>query len=265
MTMSGEILAAGVIFAAGAAIAGLVFLLRDRWSLDVKSRVLGYRDTYEPLFADLWSDEMHRRMTALVVAQRVARSRSAARGLADVLISFIRRRLAMASDDGSLEDIRLALTILGSRAVRGAQAESRQRIDLSGIHFRAAKLSGVNLSGFRLAQCKFDDCLLVGAKLTQADLSGASLCGADLKGADLRDADFSEGDLAGADFTGARIGGACLSNANVGGAILTDAAGLTQEQLDQAFGDTDTAVPERLRFTPGRVQRTRNRAPSQSP
>jgi uncharacterized protein YjbI with pentapeptide repeats len=205
---------------------------------------------------------MHRRLTALVVAQRVARSRSAARGLADVLISFIRRRLAVAGGkDTSYEDVRLALTILGTQAVRRAQAESRQNIDLSGINFRGAKLSGVTLSGFRLAQCNFDGCLLAGAKLARADLSGASLQGADLHGSDLRGADFSEGDLSGADFTNARVRGTNFTNANVGGAILTDADGLEQEQLDRAFGDTDTAIPERLRFTPGRVQRARNRAP----
>jgi hypothetical protein len=262
MTTNVEIVAAIAIFLAGAALALLAFWLRERSRLDAKARVLGYRDTYEPLFADLWSDEMHRRLTALVVAQRVATSRGAARGLADVLISFIRRRLGDgAGRDASHEDVRLALTILGSRAVRQAQAESRQNVDLSGIHFRAAKLSGINLSGFRLSQCNFSDCLLAGAKLSRADLSGAALCGVDFRGADLRDADFSEGDLEGADFTGARVGGASFANANVGGAILTDAMGLTQEQLDQAFGDTDTAVPERLRFTPGRSQRARSRAP----
>jgi hypothetical protein len=261
MTTNTEIAIAVLIFVAGVALAVLALWLRDRWSADVKTRVLGYRDTYEPLFADLWSDEMHRRLAALVVAQRVARSRAAARGLADVLISFIRRRLAAgASKDLGLEDVRLALTILGTSAVRQAQAESRQNIDLSGINFRGAKLSGVNLSGFRLAQCVFDDCLLADARLGRADLSGASLCGADLHGADVRGADFSEGDLSGADLTNARVAGANLTNANVGGAILTDAIGLDQEQIDRAFGDTDTAVPERLRFTPGRPQRGRNRA-----
>jgi uncharacterized protein YjbI with pentapeptide repeats len=71
---------------------------------------------------------------------------------------------------------------------------------------------------------------------------------------------MSEGDLSGADLTGARVGGANFANVNVGGAILSETLGLTQEQLDQAFGDTDTAVPERLRFAPGRPQRLRNRA-----
>jgi len=261
MTLNTEIAIAVLIFIAGAAVAALVFWLREYSDAGAKARVLGYRDTYEPLFADLWSDEMHRRLTALVVAQRMARSRNAARGLADVLISFIRRRLASASDP-SFEDVRLALTILGTRAVRSAQGESRQTIDLSGINFRGAKLSGVNLREFRLAQCNFDECLLAGAKLARTDLTGASLRGTVFQGADLRDSDLSEADLSGADLTGARVGGANFTNVNVGGAILSETPGLTQEQLDQAFGDTDTAVPERLRFTPGRPQRVRNRVPN---
>jgi|GEM_PF-2827669 len=259
MTLNTEIAIAVLIFVAGATIAVLVLWLRERSDAGAKTRVLGYRDTYEPLFADLWSDEMHRRLTALVVAQRMARSRSAARGLADVLISFIRRRLAAAGSGESFEDVRLALTILGTRAVRSAQGESRQTIDLSGINFRGARLSGVNLREFRLAQCNFDECLLAGAKLKRTDLTGASLRGTVFQGADLRDSDLSEADLSGADLTGARVGGANFTNVNVGGAILSGTPGLTQEQLDQAFGDTDTAVPERLRFAPGRPQRLRNR------
>ena len=115
MTMNTEIAIAVLIFIAGAAIAALVFWLRERSDAGAKARVLGYRDTYEPLFADLWSDEMHRRLTALVVAQRMARSRSAARGLGDVLISFIRRRLAAAGSDASYEDVRLMLEKMADR------------------------------------------------------------------------------------------------------------------------------------------------------
>jgi uncharacterized protein YjbI with pentapeptide repeats len=172
-------------------------------------------------------------------------------GLADVLISFLRRRLAGEAKDG-FDDVRLALSILSSRAVRRGG-----RLDLSGIDFQGAALAGIDLSGFRLAQCVFDRCRLAGAKLADADLGGASLVGADLNGADLRRADFSESDLSDADFTAARIGSANFTNANIGGTILAGAIGLTQEQLDQAFGDSGTAVPERMRFVPSRAQRPR--------
>ena len=84
------------VFVAGAGAAALIFWLRER--ADAQKRVTEYRDIYEPLFADLWSNEMHKRLAALFVAQRVARTRSAAKGLASVLISFIRRRLAGESE-----------------------------------------------------------------------------------------------------------------------------------------------------------------------
>jgi uncharacterized protein YjbI with pentapeptide repeats len=245
------------VFVLGAAVAAGILILRERMS--GQRRVLAYRDTYEPLFADLWSNEMHRRLAALFVAQRTATSRSGAAGLASVLTSFIRRRLSADAVDGeSYEDVRLALSILSARAVRQAQAESGQALDLSGMDFRGASLAGVDLAGFRLTQCVFDRCRMAGTKLAGADLSGASMVGTDFHGADLRRADFSEADLSDADFTAARVAGANFTNANIGGAILAEAAGLVQEQLDQAFGDGGTAVPERMRFVPGRSQRRRD-------
>lgn len=252
-----QILIVVAVFVVGAGLAVAAMLVRER--MGSQRRVLAYRDTYEPLFADLWSNEMHRRLAALFVAQRTATTRGGAAGLASVLISFVRRRLSAEATDGeSYDDVRLALSVLSGRAVRQAQSDSGQSLDLSGIDFREAVLSGVDLSGFRLAQCNFDRCRLAGAKLTGADLSGASLMAADFHGADLRRADFSEADLTDADFSGARVGAANFTSANIGGAILAEASGLSQEQLDQAFGDGGTAVPERMRFVPGRSQRRRD-------
>jgi len=245
------------VFAAGGAAAAVAMLLRERWNAQAQSRVSAIRDSFEPLFADLWSDEMHRRLAALLVAQRIARSSRNARGLGSVLISFVRRRLS-ASDEGDVhDDVRLALTLLSSKAVRRALAEGGQGLDLSGIDFRGASLAGINLQGFRLAQCIFDHCRLAGARLAGCDLSGASLVSADLSDADLRRADLSEADLSEADFTRAKVARANFTNSNIGGTILSEADGLVQEQVDQAFGDSGTALPERMRFVPGRVQRPR--------
>jgi hypothetical protein len=246
-----QILIAVGVFAAGALAAALVFILRER--ADPQKRVSEYRGTYEPLFADLWSDEMHRRLAALFVAQRTARSRASARGLGSVLISFIRRRLASESD--SVDDVRLALTILSSGAVRAAQEENGQGLDLSGIDFRGAALGGIDLSGFRLSQSVLDHCRLAGARLADADLAGASLVGADLTGADLRRADLSDADLSEAVLTAARVNAANFTSTNIGGAILAETQGLIQEQLDAAFGDSETAVPERMRFVPSQRAR----------
>jgi uncharacterized protein YjbI with pentapeptide repeats len=247
------------VFVAGAGIAALVFWLREH--ADAQKRVTEYRDVYEPLFADLWSNETHKRLAALFVAQRVARTRSAAKGLASVLISFIRRRLAGESESGeNYEDVRLALTILGTNAVRAAQAQAGQDIDLGGIDFRGATLTGADLSGFRLVQCNFDRCLLAGAKLADADLSGASLVGANLQNADLRRANLSEADVSEADFSRARVNAANFSNVNISGTILAEAQGFIQDQLDLSYGDSETALPERMRFVAGRTRPRRSGA-----
>jgi uncharacterized protein YjbI with pentapeptide repeats len=241
------------VFIAGVAIAALIFWLRERG--DVQKRVTEYRDVYEPLFADLWSNEMHRRLAALFVAQRVSQSRASAKGLASVLISFIRRRLTGDAEPGeNYEDVRLALTILSTNAVRAAQAQAGQDIDLGGIDFRGATLTGADLSGFRLVQCNFDHCLLAGARLADADLSGASLFGANLQNADLRRANLSDADVSEADFSRAKVNAANFSNVNISGTILADVQGFIQDQLDLAFGDSETALPERMRFVAGRTR-----------
>lgn len=250
-----QLLIALALFIAGIVVAALVFVLRERWNAGAQRRVTEYRDTYEPLFADLWSDEMHRRLAALFVAQRTAQSRASARGLGSVLISFIRRRLAAEAAGDSYDDVRLALTILSTGAVRQAQMESGQGLDLSGLDFRGAAMGGINLEGFRLAQSILDRCRLTGAKLADADLSGASLVGTDLSGADLRRADLSDADLSEAVLSGARVNAAKFTSTNIGGTILADTQGLIQEQLDAAFGDSETAVPERMRFVPSQRAR----------
>ncbi len=244
------------VFVAGIAITALVFWLRERGN--AQSRVTEFRDIYEPLFADLWSDEMHKRLAALFVAQRTARSRGAARGLASVLISFIRRRLAQDAGEGeNYEDVRLALNILSSSAVRSAQSSLGQPIDLGGIDFRGAALFGADLHGFRLAQCRLDHCQLASANLADTDLTGASMVGTNLQGADLRRADLSEADVSEADFSRAKVNAANFSNVNISGTLLADVTGFIQDQLDLTFGDSETALPERMRFVASRAQRRR--------
>ena len=259
MTLPIQIAIVAAVFLAGAGIAALILWLRD--SGNAQKKVTEYRDVYEPLFADLWSDEVHRRLAALFVAQRVARSRGAAKGLANVLISFIRRRLSQPPQYAdSYEDVRLAIDILGTGAVRKAQEAAGQNIDLGGIDFRGMALFGVDFEDFRLAQCNLDRCQLASAKLVDTDLSGASLVGANLQNADMRRADLSEADVSEADFSRARLNGANFSNVNISGAILADAQGFIQDQLDLAFGDSETALPERMRFVAGRTRPRRTGA-----
>jgi hypothetical protein len=222
------------------------------------------RTMLEPTLAGLWSAEMEKRMTALVLTQRLAKLRSEAGGIGHILIAFVRHRLSVPGDprtEDGYEDVKLALAILGTRAVRAAQGETQQGIDLSGVSFHGISLHGIDFVEFRLAGCTFDRCQMGGAKLMRADLSGSSMVAADLTGANLTGADLSGADLTGADFTEAVLRGARLNSANISGAVLVDTTGLEQKQLDEALGDSDTAVPEHFRFVPVRAQRPRSEPP----
>jgi hypothetical protein len=123
-------------------------------------------------------------------------------------------------------DIQAALTVLG----RLRRRPGVSRGDLTGAHLNRAQLGGADLTGATLG----------GAHLTRAFLGGAHLTLAWLKGADLTLAW-----LKGADLTLAWLKGADLTGAWLGGVDLTDALGLTQEQLDSAFGNARTKLPDR--------------------
>jgi hypothetical protein len=93
--------------------------------------------------------------------------------------------------------------------------------------------------------------LLAGASIREANLSGASLNGADLSGAHLERVDLSgaflqRADLSGAQLNSADLSGAFLHGARLGGAHLSQTVGLTQAQLDTAYGDAATQIPNGL-------------------
>jgi hypothetical protein len=86
------------------------------------------------------------------------------------------------------------------------------------------------------------------AKLDQATLIEANLQGALLTDADLSDARLEKADLRGANLCNAKLSfaalnGVRLEGANLCGADLRHAKGLTQAQINQALGDSSTALP----------------------
>ena len=92
---------------------------------------------------------------------------------------------------------------------------------------------------------------LVSASLVHADLRGAHLIGAYLIGAYLGFANLSGANLRGAhlsraDLRGAALIDADLLDANLGFANLSGAKNLTQTQLDEACGNSNTKLPEGL-------------------
>lgn len=92
---------------------------------------------------------------------------------------------------------------------------------LAGARLRKAKLNGANLQMAMLAGAD-----LRGSDLESADLSHAMLVGTNLSGAN----------LAKTNFEGAMLLGAQMEGARIDGADFTNAAFLTQKQVDEACG-----------------------------
>ena len=88
--------------------------------------------------------------------------------------------------------------------------------------------------------------LLDQATLTEANLTGAILTDADLSDARLENSDLRGANLSGASLAYATLSGARLDGANLCGADLRLAQGLTQAQIERAFGDRRTALPSNL-------------------
>ena len=105
-------------------------------------------------------------------------------------------------------------------------------------------LEGADLNHHKLMKAR-----LQGARLAGADLSFAYLMRADLSGADLSEVDFTSAVLSEANLHGADLRDADLTEAYLCGVDLSQALNLTCDQLDLAYLDRETRLPEYLRIT----------------
>jgi hypothetical protein len=120
------------------------------------------------------------------------------------------------------------------------------RAFLSEANLTEAFLPRANLTGARLVEANLTRALLVQADLTGTVLVGADLTGAGLGGANLTDALLGEANLTHAYLGEADLTEADLDGANLTGANLERAKGITQEQVDAAYGDGETTLPTGL-------------------
>jgi uncharacterized protein YjbI with pentapeptide repeats len=117
------------------------------------------------------------------------------------------------------------------------------RTDLRGARLDEADLQEISLTAADLRGADLRGAFLVTANLREADLRGADLSmGTDLRGAYLEGADFQLTLLQGADLRRATLVRANLRWANLPGADLRGAIGITEEQLQDTFGDDTTRL-----------------------
>jgi dsDNA-binding SOS-regulon protein len=144
-------------------------------------------------------------------------------------------------------------------------AANLSRADLDAVRLGSANLFGADLNYSNLSCANLSRANLSNANLYLADLSGANLSCANLTEAELYfanlvGANLNFANLSGAKLYDANLDGADLSGAILIGAYLEGAAGLTREQIESAWIDERTALPEDLeKVKPGILERQRLR------
>ncbi len=162
-------------------------------------------------------------------------------------------------------DVQAVMKAIGTRneAKVKLEKESGYTLNLSGSYLRNQRLSELNLSGIQFESANLSGAVLMRTNLSKAWLHEASLSGANLSGANLSGAllvqtdlsstrasfvDFSKSSMTAADLTdsevhGAKFEGAMFAKTNLSGTIFykdgVQAEGLTERQIALAV-----AIPE---------------------
>ena len=142
-----------------------------------------------------------------------------------------------------LEGAHLEGAYLGEAHLGGA--------DIGMAHLNGALLGEAHLERAFLGRARLEGADLEGAHLERAFLRGAHLEGAGLRWAYLEGVDLVWANLEGADLGWANLKSADLSRCHMArtrlrSADFTDCATLTQQAVNQAFGDAATVLPEHL-------------------
>ncbi|MBI3301769.1 MAG: pentapeptide repeat-containing protein [Deltaproteobacteria bacterium] len=122
-------------------------------------------------------------------------------------------------------DIQAILTVLGRRTRTYKRGED-QSLDLRETDLRGAKLESAHLEGADFYKAHLEKAILVRVHLDDASLIGTHLEGAYLQGA--------------------RLKGVLIEGAHLESGGLKGVTGLTQKQINSAYGDEDTSLPDDL-------------------
>lgn len=140
--------------------------------------------------------------------------------------------------------------------LEGAQLENAylgwaklQEAQLIGTRLMGAKLGRARLEGADLMRAQLDGAFLMNARLERAFLMEGQLSGADLREAHLQGADLRYSLVNGANLHSANLRSADLrhwvcARASLRSADFSNSKNLTQEQINSAFGDSTTILPE---------------------
>ena len=120
---------------------------------------------------------------------------------------------------------------------------------LRGAHLEEANLKRASLKKANLRKANLRGADLSEADLTEADLSEADLSNANLSQANLSEAQFFECNLDGVIFKNANMTNMKINRTSFCGADLTEAQNIPVNELNLAFINRDTKLPEYLSIT----------------
>jgi uncharacterized protein YjbI with pentapeptide repeats len=163
--------------------------------------------------------------------------------------------------DANLQGVNLNGTNLQGVNLKGANLQGAflnqanlQRAELWGAELQKAKLqrakleravlNGAELQGATLDGANLEYAYLWYVNLQQAQLKNTNLEGAFLNGAELQGATLDGANLKGAFLNRANLEGVLLDVAYLKGADLSEAKNLESWQLETAFGDSTTLLPD---------------------
>ncbi len=177
-------------------------------------------ERYARAMALLGDDKIEVKLGGIYALERLARESERDHGpIMEVLAAFVREN-ARWNESGAAParteaDVQAILTVIGRRHAPFDRAETH--LDLHGTALSRAYLPYAHLAG---------------AQLYESNLDGALLQGANLRGAWCWKSSWA---------------GAVLDGAHLEGADLTGASGLTLEQIQSAYRDSATKLPDHLR------------------
>lgn len=240
----------GLVLAVGAFYTGRTFALNREGQITER-----FTRAVEQLGND---EKLDVRLGGIYALERIARdSRTHYEPAIEVLSAFLREHADWRPPGN--EELRLPDDLQAAAAVVGRRDRKHERpsyrLNLVQVDLSKAWLGEADLAHARLNRAKLSAVDLTGANLSGATLSGADLTAAELSGADLSSGYITGANLFATNFSGADLSGADLSQSDLGEADLGEAdlrsvRGLTQEQLDSAWTDERTKVPDYLHEDP---------------
>jgi hypothetical protein len=231
-------------------------------------------ESFSNAIEQLGSDKLEVRLGGIYALERISQESAGEYwAIMDTLTAFVRQRARWQQPSASEitpdqtespADITAVIAVIireREREIkRGKDLSLRgvnyRWIDLRGVDLRGTSLSDAHLEGANLSGTHLERVPLIAAHLEGAYLEGAYLEGAyltwghlehaHLKGAHLERARLDRTHLGNADLYRANLRNANLEDAQLDGANLSLVEGLTQAQIDAAYGDAATTLPEGL-------------------